>query len=154
MGATLIPGLRSPYDTVGGIVHFGRMLDKIRLHREGKLPPAWVASKGSPTGFDGRCCRFLKVDYRALEAEALKGGGDEQLLAWASAHGRKPDESEIEVWNGFLSKFGWRDQATERVRFRLQESGFPAGSALTMFDFIDLDEGRPPRNGPELPGAR
>ena len=42
MPATHIPGLRSPYDTVGGIVQFGRMLDKIRLHAAGKLPAAWV----------------------------------------------------------------------------------------------------------------
>ena len=38
-----------------------------------------------------------------------------------------------------------RDAYTPRLHFRLQEAGMPAGSALTMFDFIDLDEGRPPR---------
>jgi hypothetical protein len=27
--------------------------------------------------------------------------------------------------------------------FRLREAGIPIGSVLTMFDFIDLDEGRP-----------
>jgi Domain of unknown function (DUF5069) len=154
MGATIIPGLRSPYKTVGGIVHFGRMLDKIRLHRQGKLPPAWVEAKGLAAGFDGQCCRFLNIDYGALEAEALKGGSDEGLLRWAFDHGRKPDDYEVEVWNGYLSKRNWRDQYTERLHFRLKESGFPIGSALTMFDFIDLDEGRPLRLGPELPGAR
>jgi hypothetical protein len=27
-----IPGLRSPYERVGRLVYFGRLLDKIRLH--------------------------------------------------------------------------------------------------------------------------
>jgi hypothetical protein len=142
---TIIPGLRSPYEQVGGIVHFGRMLDKIRLHREGKLPEDWVAAKGAENGMDGRCCRLLKVEYAALEAQTLKGGTDEALLSWAFAKGRKPNEEEIEIWNGFLTKLGWRDRYAERVRIRLEEVGLPAGRVLTMFDFIDLDEGRPPR---------
>lgn len=150
---TLIPGLRSPYEQVGGVVHFGRMLDKIRLHRAGKLPPDWVESKGSSKGFDLRCCRFLRIDYAALETEAVKGGSDEELLAWAFAHGRKPSDEEIEVWNGFMMKLGWRDRYTERVHLRLTEVGLPLGAVLTMFDFIDLDEGRPPRFGSTAPGA-
>lgn len=142
---TIIPGLRSPYEQVGGIFHFGRMLDKIRLHREGRLPPDWVSAKGLEVGFDGRCCRFLKIDYSALEAEALKGGADEDVIRWAFGQGRKPSDEEIEHWDAFISKMGWRDKYAERVRFRLEEVGLPPNSALTMFDFIDLDEGRPPR---------
>lgn len=142
---TIIPGTRSPHEQVGGIVHFGRMLDKIRLHRDGKLPPDWVAVRGAVNGFDGRCCRFLKISYAELEVQTLNGGTDESLLEWAFAHGRKPEDEEIEHWNAFLMKMGWRDKYTERVHFRLQEVGLPIGAALTMFDFIDLDEGRPPR---------
>src|SRR5438105_15845262 len=91
---TLIPGLRSPFEQVKGIVYFGRMLDKIRLYASGKLPEGWKAARGttSKTNFDSRCCRFLQVDYAALEAETLKGGSDEELLAWAFAHGRQPNE--------------------------------------------------------------
>jgi len=33
-----VPGLRSPSAKVGGLVYFGSMLDKIRLHAAGKLP--------------------------------------------------------------------------------------------------------------------
>jgi gluconokinase len=33
-----VTGLRSPHDKTGGIVYFGRMIDKIRLHAEGRLP--------------------------------------------------------------------------------------------------------------------
>lgn len=142
---TLIPGLRSPSDLVNGLVYFGRMLDKIRLAAAGQLPEAWQVARGmSMTGsFDWRCCHFLNVDYSALEAETLKGGrSDEELLEWAFQHGHRPDEHEIEVWNGFMTKRGWRDAATRRLNERLAEIGLPAGTVETMFEFIDLDEGR------------
>ena len=146
---TLIPGLRSPSEQIHGLVYFGRMLDKIRLAAAGKLPEGWEMSRGAKNGsFDSRCCEFLQLDYTALEAETLKGGGDEALLAWAYAHGRKPSEAEIEVWNTFMIKRGWRDDATERVHIRLAEIGLPPSTVETMFEFIDIDEGRV---NPELP---
>ncbi len=141
---TLIPGLRSPFDTVGGLVYFGRMLDKIRLAAAGRLPEGWQPMRGAVKGgFDWRCCHFLRVDYAALEAETLRGQrSDEELLAWAFAQGRQPDEQEIEIWNGFMTKRGWRDAGTQRLQERLAEIGLPAGTVQTMFEFIDLDEGR------------
>jgi hypothetical protein len=33
-----VPGLRSAHEEVGGIVYFGRMLDKIRLKARRELP--------------------------------------------------------------------------------------------------------------------
>jgi hypothetical protein len=141
---TIIPGLRSPSEQVNGLVYFGRMLDKIRLQAKGQLPEGWEAMRGtaSPNTFDARCCRFLQIDYAALEAETLKGGTDEALLAWAFKHGRKPSEEEIEVWNAFMKKRGWRDNGTQRLHERLAELGLPPGTVETMFEFIDVDEGR------------
>ncbi len=70
----------SAYDRTGGIVYFARMLDKIRLHAGGQLSADYHANLGS--GFDGRCCRFLDVDYAALRDRVLAGGtNDETLLA-------------------------------------------------------------------------
>ena len=141
---TVIPGLRSPYDQVGGLVYFGRMLDKIRLAAAGKLPAEWQEARGSARSgsFDARCCRFLQIAYAELEVETLKGGGDDELLKWANARGRQPSEEEIEIWNAFMTKRGWRDAGTQRLNERLEEIGLPPGTVLTMFEFIDLDEGR------------
>jgi gluconokinase len=141
---TIIPGLRSPSDQIHGLVYFGRMLDKIRLAAAGKLPEGWQPMRGIAKGsFDQRCCEFLHLDYAALEAETLKADkSDEQLLAWAYAHGRQPSETEIEVWNAFMLKRGWRDAGTQRLNERLAEIGLPPGTVLTMFEFIDIDEGR------------
>jgi hypothetical protein len=141
---TNIPGLRSPFDQVGGLVYFGRMLDKIRLAAAGKLPADWQAARGTAmkNSFDSRCCQFLRIDYAALEAETLQGRSDEQLLEWAFTNGRRPSKEEIEVWNGFMTKRGWRDAGTQRLNERLAEIGLPPGTVQTMFEFIDLDEGR------------
>jgi hypothetical protein len=139
---TMIPGLRGPSEKVNGLVYFGRMLDKIRLRE--LLPGPWREMRGtpSPNTFDARCCRFLGIDYQQLEAETLKGGTDEELLAWAFRNGRKPNADEIEMWNAFLTKRGWRDDATQRLHQRLAEIGLPPGTVETMFEFIDIDEGR------------
>lgn len=141
---TIIPGLRSPYDQVGSIVYFGRMLDKIRLNAEGKLPEEWVTMVGpGHTGsFDGRCCTFLHIEYADLVAETTKGGTDEEILDWTFQKGRKPTVEEIEIWNAFMTKRGWRDAASQRVKERLKEIGLEPDVVRTMFDFIDLDEGR------------
>jgi Domain of unknown function (DUF5069) len=142
---TIIPGLRSPFEQVKGIVYFGRMLDKIRLFESGKLPEGWRAARGAEmkSSFDARCSRFLNIKYAALEEETLKGEkSDEQLLEWAFQHGRRPNEEEIEIWNAFMTKRGWRDAGTQRLNERLAEIGLPPGTVQTMFEFIDLDEGR------------
>ena len=142
---TIIPELRSPFDQVNGLVYFGRMLDKIRLAAAGKLPEGWQPMRGTTRkgSFDWRCCQFLRIDYAALEAQTLKGDkSDAELLAWAFQQGRHPDDQEIEVWNAFMTKRGRRDAGTQRLNERLGEIGLPPGMVQTMFEFIDLDEGR------------
>jgi len=135
---------RSPYDTVKGLVYFARMLDKIRLHAAGALPEAYHPHLGS--GFDGRCLNLLGVKYDEVKARVLAGDSDEAVYDWCLAHGCKPTDEDIETWSGFMQKRGWRDEAYERIVFRLKEAALEhrAGEAVTMFDFIDLDEGRTP----------
>ena len=50
--------------------------------------------------------------------------------------------SEIEVWNAFMTKRGWREAGMQRLNERHAEIGLPPGTVQTMFEFIDLDEGR------------
>jgi gluconokinase len=136
---------RSPYDAVGGLVYFPRMVQKIRLRAAGELPEGYHPFLGD--GFDGRCVRFLGVEYAALREKVLAGReSDEELLEWCYAQGRRPTGEEIEVWSHFARKRGWRDEARERIDFRLKEAGMESRRAEvgTMFDFIDWDEGRTP----------
>jgi hypothetical protein len=62
--------LRSPFAKVGGIFHFGRMLDKIRLHARGELLPDYQANLGK--GFDGSCVKLLGIDYAEKKKAASK----------------------------------------------------------------------------------
>jgi hypothetical protein len=135
---------RSPYDAVKGLVYFPRMLDKIRLHAAGKLPELWIKHLGRD--FDGRCLNFLHLTYELLCERVKQGGSDEEILDWCYQNGRRPTEEEVETWSGFMAKRGWRDVASDRIIFRLKESGIEHADkqAVTMFDFIDLDEGRTP----------
>jgi gluconokinase len=138
-----VPGLRSPYAKVGPIVYFGRMLDKIRLHAAGQLPADYAPNLGR--GFDARCSSFLHVNYDELKTRTLAGGlSDAQLLGWTLEKGGARSEEEFEVWNGFMMKRGWRDAAAEVVARRIGESGLGDRPIMTMFDYLDFDEGRDP----------
>src|SRR5579871_193942 len=117
-----IAGLRPDAELVGGLVFFGRMLDKIRLHAAGKLP----ADYNRGTGFDARVCRFLKIEYPALVERTLAGASDLEILEWCFAHGRRPNDEEILVFNSFLSKRGWRDEASAALAEMKQKRGFAA----------------------------
>ncbi|MDQ2867026.1 MAG: DUF5069 domain-containing protein [Verrucomicrobiota bacterium] len=137
-----IPGVRSPSTRVGELVYFGRMLDKARVHARGELPPDYAENLG--VGFDGSCIEFLGLDYAALTRRVLEGGSDEEVLQWCFAHGRRPSDGEIFVWNEFMRKRGWNDDIAPRLISRKKEGGMAGRSEIqTMFDFIDADEGRP-----------
>jgi hypothetical protein len=132
---------RSPHEKVGGIVHFGRMLDKIRLKAVGELHPDLLENVGS--GFDKRCTDFLHVSHAELAQRVLAGLDDAAALEWCFATGRKPTEDEIFIWNEFMRKRGWNDDGTESVNRRKKESGLENRDEIqTMFDYIDADEGR------------
>lgn len=141
---SIVPGLSSPYVKVGRVVYFGRMIDKIRLHADGKLPvDEYGANLGK--GFDARCCAFLRVDYPTLKEITLSGQmSAEQLLAWAEETGGRRTDEECEVWNGFMMKRGFRDEAAPTLAKRIRESALEAKPIVTFFDYIDFDEGRDP----------
>jgi hypothetical protein len=132
-----IPGLRASRESVGGIVFFGRTLDKIRLHAAGKLPPDY--NRGY--GFDRRVCRFLNIDYEALVLKALAEPNDIEVLAWCFDTGRRPSDEEIFVFNAFMVKRGWRDDISAWVVAQKEIMGlFHREDIQTAFDIHDADE--------------
>ncbi|HET9418596.1 MAG TPA: DUF5069 domain-containing protein [Chthoniobacterales bacterium] len=134
-------GVRSPYVTVGGIVYFGRMLDKIRAHAKGELPVEYQANLGR--GFDASCVKFLQINYEHLVERVKQGGTDEEILQWCFAMGRTPTENDIFVWNEFMRKRGWNDELSDILKRRKKEADMAERSEIqTMFSFIDADEGR------------
>jgi len=131
----------SPQEKTGGIVYFGRMVEKIRLMDAGDLHPDLHANLGK--GFDARCASFLGVSYEALRDQVLAGLDDIQALEWCFANGKRPSDEQIEIWNDFMCKRGWNDEVSEILARRKKESGFESRDDIqTMFQYIDADEGR------------
>jgi hypothetical protein len=138
-----MPQLRSPHDKVGGLCHFGRMVDKIRANAAEPLGESYEPFMGK--GFDARVCKFLKISYHDLRDHALanSAAAAEALLDWSLAHGRRPDDEEIFAFNEFVRKYGWNDEATERLIWRKETSGLShRDDIVTMFQYIDADEDR------------
>jgi gluconokinase len=132
-----IPGLRRSDERIGGVVFFGRTLDKIRLHAQGKLP----ADYNLGTGFDARVCRFLGVEYPLLVQRVLEGGTDEQIFEWCMRNGRTPTDEEILFFNSFLAKRGWRDETSKELEQMKRALGFAHRTDIqTFFDFHRADE--------------
>ena len=67
----------------------------------------------------------------------------EQLLEWTLAHGRRPDDEDVFNFNEFIRKYGWSDEATDRLKWRKETSQLGhRDDIVTMFQYIDADEGR------------
>jgi gluconokinase len=98
-----------------------------------------------PTFFDSRCTRFLEVDYDELKKRTLEGGSDEEILDWCFERGRKPGEEEIEIWNAFLAKRGWRDEGSADLVEAKKRTGWQNRDDIqTWVDLHDAEEGRAP----------
>jgi gluconokinase len=128
------------------MIHFGRMLDKIRLHAAAGLPADYLPLLGDTQFYtlDGRCCRFLGVPYADIKTRTLEGGTDDEILAWTHARGIARTDEECHMWNRFIAKLGWRDERSSVLPQRIQDSGLTGKPIETLIDHIEYDEGRDP----------
>jgi hypothetical protein len=133
----------SAFLSVGGMVYFPRMLDKIRKHARGELREDYFEMIGQ--GFDGRCCRFFRLPYDAIKKRTLEGGTDEEIFSWCRQQGREVSDEDIAIWSTFAKKRGWRDEASEGLEKYKAGSGLAhRADLLTFFDYYEVDEGRAP----------
>jgi hypothetical protein len=134
---------KSPREMTRGMMYFPRMLDKIRLHARSELHEDYHKNLGAVKAADGVCCNFLRVHYRDLRERVLQGGSDEEILEWCFERGRPLNQGDLFVWNGFVSKLGWRDSATPTLEEAKQKYGIADRTDIvTIPDLIDFDEGR------------
>lgn len=124
-------------------MYFPRMLDKIRMQARGELPEDYQANLGSVRRADGACTNFLRVNYGQLRDRVLAGGSDEEILEWCYENGRRLNEGDLRVWNGFFSKLGWNDFMTPLLEEQKKKNGITHRADIgTIVDLIELDEGR------------
>jgi hypothetical protein len=133
--------LRSPCEKVDGLVYFGRMIDQIRAHAKAELPPKYQASLGE--GLDEHCVNFLGVSYDLVVHYVNAGLSDGAILQSCFGMGHRPSEAEIYMWNEFMLKRGWHDDASQTLKQMKREEGLTARSEIeTIFQLIDAAEGR------------
>ena len=143
---TVIP-IRSPRAKLGGLHHFGRMLDKIRSDLAGTLPEDYRENLGLSVGLVGFLCGFLGVKFEDIRQKVSEGSSDEELVEWCFANGLRQNPMQRRIWNGFSEKFGWRDMATTAIESFKEEDGLEKREdILTAFDLIDEQENREPNN--------
>jgi gluconokinase len=134
---------KSPKEMTKGMMYFPRMLDKIRLHGRGELGEEYQGNLGRPKTADAACTNFLRVNYGVLTQRVLKGGTDDEILEWCFQNGRRLNEGDMTVWNGFVSKLGWNDFASPMLDEAKQEQGITDRSDInTITELIDFDEKR------------
>ena len=96
-------------------------------------------------GGELRLTKFLRVDYKKLRARVEEGGTDDEILEWCFANGRRLDENDVIIWNGFISKLGWNDLASEYLAECKTKAGLGDRDDIqTLGHLFDVEEGRRP----------
>ncbi len=136
--------LRSPRETLDGYVILPRLIEKVRLHARGKLPPAYVTQLLAPEpALDGRFLAFTGLDAGRLRAAILASPDDAAVLSWVERHGKPRTDAEKTAWAEAIDAYR---PDLERAARRAQNyptiaARFDVGG-MSVFDLIDLDEGR------------
>jgi Domain of unknown function (DUF5069) len=74
-----------------------------------------------------------------------EGLSDGAILQSCFGMGHRPSEAEIYMWNEFMLKRGWHDDASQTLKQMKREEGLTARSEIeTIFQLIDVAEGRAP----------
>ena len=143
MSAFHLP-LRSPRETLGGYVILPRLIDKVRLHAEGTLPPEYFPQLlGGEGTLDWRFLVFTGLDREVLRAAILAAPDDATALAWVERHATAHTDAEKRAWAEAIDAYRPDAERAQRRAQRYLEvaARFDVG-AINVFDLIDLDEGR------------
>ena len=103
--------LKSPHIKTGGICYFSRMLDKIRIPREGGTSSRTISRISVADSTNDMSLFFSGSNIRHSSTDAKQGGDGRGTPEWArSARGASPVKREIEVVFEFMRKRGWDDE--------------------------------------------
>jgi len=140
------PRLRSPREMLGGYIILPRLIDKVRLHAEGKLPPEYVQNLLVPgLTLDGRFLTFTGLDAETLREAILSVKTDKEIHAWVERHALARTPEERMKWVEEIDSYR---PASEWVEFRKKTYPELAEkidvASVSVLDLVDMDEGRIP----------
>jgi hypothetical protein len=131
---------RSPRETMVGWIYLPRFIDKIRLHLAGKLHKDY--QDNFTKGFDGTWLKAAGVSAEQFIDVVKNSITDGQVADWVRVNVKK-SSAEKETFNNFVLNRGRGDDAADRLKMRLKETGMEARTEIQTFvDFIDADEKR------------
>jgi len=139
--------LRSPRERLGGYLLLPRLIDKVRLHAQGALPPEYVGNLLKPTGstLDSRFLAFTGLDAEKLREAILTAKSDDAVLAWVERHAIPHTASEKEVWADEIATYHPTPEMAEyRKKVYPELAGKVDLASISVLDMIDMDEGRIP----------
>lgn len=141
--------LRSPREALGGYVILPRLIDKVRLHARGQLPQEYVGNLLKPgLSLDGWFLTFTDLDAEQLQRVILSSDTDEPVLTWVKRHAQPHTESEQRQWASRIEAYRPVPDTAQRRRESYSEMASIIDVAtLSVFDLIDMDEGRRPIPG-------
>jgi hypothetical protein len=136
--------LRSPRSALGGFIILPRLIDKVRLHAQGLLPPDYVANLLKPgSTLDGRFLTFAALQAEGLRAAILASPTDEAVLAWVEQHGRPRSDEEKRRWADEVATYRPTPEWAERRKQIYRDLAEKIDVAsVGVLDLIDMDEGR------------
>jgi len=128
---------RSPKETLDGIVHFARIIDKVRAKGAGLIGEYLY-----PCPLDQMFLAFFKIEAEDF-FEAIQNKEDAKIAVWLKKHRVQRSAEEIAQWN---QNFLHRKPASleEETHFLEQRNRLAPErkDVETWVDLLDLDEGR------------
>jgi len=129
---------RSPYNELGGITFLPRSIDKMRAFIAGTAGPY-----NAKTGYSTSLFEVLGVSADEFEQIVRESPSDEAVLESLQAR-KSLSEAEITDWNRrSINRTPTDDAGWARHWKMLEDAGYgDRKDARTMFDRLDLDDGR------------
>ncbi|MBK9306561.1 MAG: DUF5069 domain-containing protein [Nitrospira sp.] len=136
--------LRSPRASLGGYVLLPRLIDKVRLLAERQLPQDyWSNVLKAGNTLDGRFLTYAGVDAEGLRQAILSSQTDEDVLVWIQTHAKPTTAEDNRAWAEQLAAYRPDESVVEyRKRMYPELASIIDIALLSVFDLIDLDEGR------------
>jgi len=140
------PSLRSPRETLGGYMILPRLIDKVRLHALGKLPPEYLENLLKPgLTLDGRFLSFTGLEGEKLHRAILTTRTDEEVLAWVEQNAHPHSAEEIRKWAEAIDVYRPDPAMAQHRKTIYPEMASKIDVAsVSVLDLIDMDEGRIP----------
>lgn len=138
--------LRSPREKLGEYVILPRLIDKVRLHAADALPSDYVRNLLKPgLTLDGRFLKFTGLTADALEGAILADPTDAHVLAWVDEHAVVHSDAEKQAWSEKAAAFHPDPRVARFLMMSLPDLATSLDlTRFTLFDLIDMDEGRLP----------